>query len=145
VRSASESARSRIGFLPGFFQDKQSFALAIRSGDIDLAFPTDPVAFAATSGTKVISAPGCQPAFLTFKTDVAPQDEVHVWRAVAGALNRAAIVKAVGPQATPATTVIAPGSLDSLASKAQVEALIRSLPNTQFRLAKARQELAMSH
>jgi peptide/nickel transport system substrate-binding protein len=127
-----------------FFSSEQSMALAFRAGQVDIAFPDDPQGFSATANTKVANASGCLPGFLTFKTNVAPFSDVHVRRAIADALDRTAIAKAVGPQATPSSTVIAAASLASLAPPSQVSALIRSLPNGTFDLAKAKQELAQS-
>jgi peptide/nickel transport system substrate-binding protein len=127
-----------------FFKDEQSLALAFRAGDVDIAFPSDPTSFSATANVKVVNKPGCQPVFLAFKTNVAPFTDVHVRRAVAYAINRADIARAIGPQATPALTVIASSSLRSIASQAQIDALNKSLPYTQFSLAKAKQEMAKS-
>jgi peptide/nickel transport system substrate-binding protein len=92
----------------------------------------------------VTSRPGCQPTFLIFKTGVAPFDDIHVRRAVAYAINRADIARAIGQEATPLLTVIAPASLRSIATQQQIDALNASLPNTEYDLAKAKAEMAKS-
>jgi peptide/nickel transport system substrate-binding protein len=127
-----------------FFTDEQSEALAFRAGAIDAAWPNDPKGFAATANTKLLSVPSNQLAYFAMNTKVAPWNDVHVRRAVAYALKRQDLITAAGVQAVPAYTLIPPAMLGELASKAQVDALIKSLPTYQYNLAKAWQELAKS-
>src|SRR5205823_2251570 len=60
------------------------------------------------------------------------------------AINRRDIINSAGGYATPDYTMIPPVQLRAIASKAQVSALIRSLPTFPFNLAKAKAELAKS-
>ena len=127
-----------------FFSDEQSMALAMRAGDLDVAFPTAVSAFAATSGAKIVDAPAVDPWILALDTVEAPWNDVHVRRAVAYALNRADISKAVGAPCTPITTVIPPVQLYPLGSRSTVGGLLKSLPQYPFSIAKAKAELAKS-
>jgi peptide/nickel transport system substrate-binding protein len=127
-----------------FFSDEQSVALAFRAGQVDVAFPEDVRAFSATSGAKVLSVPNCAQGFFAMNTKSTPFADVHVRRAVAYAVNRRDVIAAAGASYQPDYTMIPPIQLRSIASKAQVDALIKSLPKYEFNLAKARQELAKS-
>jgi peptide/nickel transport system substrate-binding protein len=127
-----------------FFSDETSEALAFRAGDVDLAFPANPRAFVATSGAKILSVASPGQYWFSMDTKVAPWSDVHVRRAVAYAINRAGLLTAFGGYATPDYTMIPPLLLQELATPAQVDALIRSLPTYPFSLAKAKAELAKS-
>jgi peptide/nickel transport system substrate-binding protein len=91
-----------------------------------------------------LTAPSCNQGFFAMNTKVAPWNNVHVRRAAAYAINRADIITAEGGYAVPDYTMIPPAQLASLAPKAQVDALTKSLPTYGLDLAKARQELAKS-
>jgi peptide/nickel transport system substrate-binding protein len=77
-------------------------------------------------------------------TQARPWNDVHVRRAVAYALNRSDLIKAAGAYATPVTTMVLPVMLRTIASQSQVNALLKSLPQYPFNLAKAKQEMAKS-
>jgi peptide/nickel transport system substrate-binding protein len=122
-----------------------SMAIALRAGDIDIAlYIGDPRAFAATAGSPVTSVPSCELHFISMNTHVAPWSDVHVRRAVAYAVNHADIAHAAGTPATLLTTVIPPVLLRGLAPKAQVQALLKSIPQYPNSIAKAKAELAKS-
>jgi peptide/nickel transport system substrate-binding protein len=127
-----------------FFADETSEALAFRTGAIDVSFPTAATAFASASGAKLQSVPAGSLGLFGMNTKMAPWNDVHVRRAVAYALNRAELVKALGTPALSVATIIPPSQLDSLGSKQQVDALLKSLPNYPFSIAKAKAELAKS-
>jgi peptide/nickel transport system substrate-binding protein len=128
-----------------FLADETSLALAFRSGAIDV-YPQvgDPRAFAAASGARIVSVPGCQQNYLSMNTGAAPWSDVHVRRAVAYALNRRDIIAASGGPAVPVSTMIPPSQLELLGTQAQVNAVLKSLPQYPYDLAKARQEMARS-
>jgi peptide/nickel transport system substrate-binding protein len=127
------------------FADETSMALAFRSGEIDLALAiTNPQAFESSSGATVIRKPSCNETVFTMNTGVPPFNDVHVRRAVAYALNRADLIKARGGFATPHYTVVPPSQLYTLGPKAKVDAMLKSLPQYPFSLAKAKQEMARS-
>jgi peptide/nickel transport system substrate-binding protein len=132
----------RITF--SFFSDENSEALAFRAGELDVTFPADPRAFRATSGARIVSTPSTGVGLLSMNTHVAPWSDLHVRRAVAYAINRAAIVNALGPFNYPMTTLIPAPLLASLAPAAQVKTLLASLPSYAYSLARAKQELAKS-
>ncbi|HEX6519857.1 MAG TPA: ABC transporter substrate-binding protein [Streptosporangiaceae bacterium] len=111
-----------------FFSSETSEALAMRAGEIDLAFPQSGVSFASASGAKVISAPSNALAYWSMNPKVAPWNNIHVRRAVAYALDRSAILKVLGNAAVPVSTFIPPGELNLLAPQDQVNALLNSVP-----------------
>ena len=131
-----------------FFSTESSEALAMRAGEIDVAFPKNGSSFASQAGSGAHVTGWTSPGFNFFAMDVKekPWSDVHVRRAVAYALNRTDIIAAnSGPQtATPATTIISPEELATVGSTAQVNALLGSLPQYPYDLAKAKQELAQS-
>jgi peptide/nickel transport system substrate-binding protein len=133
-----------------FFADENSMALAFRAGDIDVAGGSglgDPRAFAGTAGTKLLTGPSFNEVFLSMNTGGGgPWGDVHVRRAVSYALNRTGLIGAIGGSgyATPVSTLILPIQLGTIASQAQVQALLKSLPQYPFSLAKAKAEMAKS-
>lgn len=129
-----------------FYSSETSEALAFRSGEIDLAFPTDNKSFASTAGTKLVTAPGQQLEIaLSMNTLNAPWSDLHVRRAVAYAVNRRALIQAYGGYAQPVYTLIPPVLLRELGSKSQVDAALRSVPVYNYSVAKAKAELRKSH
>jgi peptide/nickel transport system substrate-binding protein len=131
-----------------FYSSETSEALAMRAGEIDVAFPQNGKTFASTAGSAAHVTGWSAPQFYFFAMDVkaAPWNDVHVRRAVAYALNRTDIITANGgPQtATPASSLISPAELRTLGTQSQVSALLNSIPQYPYDLAKARQEMAQS-
>jgi peptide/nickel transport system substrate-binding protein len=131
-----------------FFSTESSEALAMRAGEIDVAFPGNGTSFASSagSGAHVTSWPSPQLAMFAMNVKQAPWNDVHVRRAVADALNRTDIIAANGGSLTarPASTVISPTELATVGSPSQVTALLNALPQYPYDLAKAKQELAQS-
>src|SRR5262249_40341331 len=128
-----------------FFSDETSEAVAMRSGDIDVAFPNNGRTFAATSGLKVTTQPTCSIGLLSMNTNVAPWSDVHVRRAVAYAVNRAGIASALGGDVN-AEQFLVPKQMWGATgvSAADLNKLYASLPTYPYNLAKAKQELAQS-
>jgi peptide/nickel transport system substrate-binding protein len=123
-----------------FYSSETSVALAFRAGEVDVDPDIEnPQSFAATSGSKLLATPGCAGALFTMNTQMAPWSNVDVRRAVAYALNRADIITADGGYAQPNYTLIEPQQLRTIASQAQVTALVNSLPLYQYNVAKAKQ------
>ncbi len=129
-----------------FFQDDTPLALAMRAGEIDIAYPQSTTHFQATCGCKVTSAPGDTSADVVMNVNMAPFNNIHVRRAIAYAIDRSAEVAESADPSTPVTSnsVLTPGELSTLAPKAQVTALLNSLPAYPYDLAKAKAELAQS-
>src|SRR5581483_5418391 len=127
--------------------DDTAAALAIRSGQIDAgAGYGDPRAMASALGsagtvTKVVF--GTAQKYWSMNVKNPPFDDVHVRRAVAYATNRSEYIAAEGG-GVPLLTMITPPQLAQIATPAQINALMKSLPTYPFSLAKARQELAQS-
>jgi peptide/nickel transport system substrate-binding protein len=120
-------------------------ALAFRAGAVDVAPQVnDAHGFAATSGSRLVSVPSCQPGYFAMNVKVAPWNDVHVRRAVAYALDRPDLIRANGNPAVPNYTLIPPMNLRTVGSRAQVDALLATIPKYAFNLAKARSELAKS-
>ena len=82
----------------------------------------NPRRFAAASGAKLLSEPGCSSGLFGMNTTVAPWNNIDVRRAVAYALNRADIIAAIGGNAEPESTLIPPGQLSRSGSQAQISA-----------------------
>lgn len=128
-----------------WYASETSEALALRAGDIDVAFPLDPKAFAATSGAQIVSPQqGIFPHVLAMEDVAPPWNDIHVRRAVAYAVNRADLIQAFNGPATPLNTIIPPAQLYHIAPRATVDKLLKSLPSYSFDLTKARQEMAAS-
>jgi peptide/nickel transport system substrate-binding protein len=127
-----------------YFSTETSEALAMRAGEIDLAFPQSGTSFAASSGAKVVSAPSNALAYWSMNPNVPPWNNIHVRRAVAYALDRSSILKVIGNVAVPVSTFIPPSELNLLAPAAQVDALLKTVPTYPYDLAKAKAELAKS-
>jgi peptide/nickel transport system substrate-binding protein len=126
-----------------FFANETSEALAFRAGEVNVAFPAGS-SFGSTAGVKVEWAPSDYEGMFSMNVHVAPWDNIYVRRAVAYALNRTDLVKALGIPGQAVTTLIPPDQLGLLGSRAQVSALINSLPSYPYNLATAKAELAMS-
>jgi peptide/nickel transport system substrate-binding protein len=127
------------------FANETSVALAFRAGEVDLYSGVSGTrAFSAMAGVKLLSTPSCNMIFFSMNTQAAPWNNIHVRRAVAYALDRPDIVAANGAAASPDYTFIPPGQLREIASRAQINSLLGSIPLYQYNLAKARQELAES-
>ncbi len=126
-----------------FFANETSEALAFGAGEVNVAFPADS-SFGSTAGVKVDWVPSDYEGMFSMNVQVAPWDNIYVRRAVAYALDRADLVKALGIPGQAVTTLIPPDQLGLLGSRAQVNALISSLPSYPCNLAKAKAELALS-
>jgi peptide/nickel transport system substrate-binding protein len=127
-----------------YFSDQTSEALAFRTGAIDVAFPTQGTAFASASGAKLRSTPATSLGIFGMNTKMGPWSDVHVRRAVAYALDRPALVKALGNPAFPVSTIIPPSALLTLGTQAQVNAALKDVPQYPYSIAKAKAELAKS-
>jgi peptide/nickel transport system substrate-binding protein len=119
--------------------------LAYRAGALDVVGPRDGRAFETTAGTQVTaSAPSGGIGYWAMNVNIPPWNDVHVRRAVAYAINRHDFVTAYGGFATPVSTLIPEDDLTTIAPKAQVDAMLATIPQYPFSLAKARAELAKS-
>jgi peptide/nickel transport system substrate-binding protein len=124
--------------------NETAMALAFRAGQIDVAFPGNGSAFAATANTKVVGFPAPNMSNITMNVTVPPWNDVHVRRAVAYAINRTDYIKASGGYITPGETFVSRKQLLTLGSAAEVDKLLKSLPSYPYSVAKAKEELAKS-
>jgi len=127
-----------------FIGDQTNLALAFRAGDIDFSAFAGGQAFEAASGLKAKTFQDCGGFWFSGNTRKPPWNDIHVRRAVAYAVVKPDIIKATGGPATPISTMIPPQSLLQLGSKAQVDNLLKSLPQYPHSLAKARAEMKLS-
>jgi peptide/nickel transport system substrate-binding protein len=128
-----------------FFASTISEALAFRAGEIDFVpGVTNARAFATTSGATLLTALSCSNGLLSFNTQMPPWNNVHLRRAAAYAINRAAIISALGGYAEPVYTMIPPAQLATVGTAPQVASLLGSVPLYRYDLTDARQELARS-
>jgi peptide/nickel transport system substrate-binding protein len=128
-----------------FAGGEPSEALAFRAGKVDLVFPyQEGKAFTATAHTKLISVQSGQINYFSMNTILPPYSDMHVRRAIAYAINRADVIAAAGGEGEPLYTMITPSTLQTIATRSQVDRLYKSLNLYKFNLAKAKDELAKS-
>ncbi len=128
-----------------FFDTETNAAIALRAKSIDMVpSVANAAAFESTSKAEIVSGPSCSMAFVGLNTQAAPWNDVHVRRAVAYAVDRKAFVDDVDGRAQAVTTFIPPTSLETIASKEEVDSMIKSLPQYPHDLNKAKAELAES-
>ncbi len=129
------------------FKTEAAAALAMRSGAIDgvdtYAVPKE---FAGIPGTHQLRAPGLSNVMVTLNTDHPPFNDIHVRRAIAYATNTEGMIHALYPggDAIQDHTIMPNDLFDNLGSKSEVKQMLESLPQYDFNLAKARQELMKS-
>ncbi|NBE92261.1 ABC transporter substrate-binding protein [Nonomuraea sp. KC401] len=128
-----------------FLADDTSAAFAFRAGEIDVAFPADARSYESISGTKLVSSgPTCSSMVMSMNTKLEPWSDIHVRRAVAHAVDREGIVKALGDDVTPTSRLIPRPMWDGAVPAAEADKIYESLPTYEYDLDKARSELARS-
>ena len=127
-----------------FFSDETSMDLAFRAGEIQVAFPSEVKTFTSTTGASVTSVPALSEGYFGMNVNEAPWNNIYVRRAVAYALNKQAIIAANGTPGEVTNDLIPKSELDLIASPAQVNALLSSLPAYSYNVAEAKAELAKS-
>ena len=131
-----------------FFANETSEALAMRSGEIDMAFPSNGKSFEAAAGPGANLTTWSPPSiyFVSMNVNQAPWNDIHVRRAVAYALNRTDLLAANGGTLTgaPQSTIIPPSQLLTLGTQTQVNTVLNSLPRYSYNLVAAKQQLAES-
>jgi peptide/nickel transport system substrate-binding protein len=132
-----------------FIIDASTRQLAIRSHQVDGTFqvPQEQIdQYKRLSGVKVKIAPELRTAYISLDVATPPFNDVHVRRALAYALNKPGLVKAVlRGYGQPAPTMPPPQQWGDLMSQSKVKALYKSLPQYTFNMAKAKAELAQSN
>jgi peptide/nickel transport system substrate-binding protein len=139
----TKSPYSEVKF--SFFSSETSEAVALRTGEIDVAFPQDPRSFASTANVKLTAADGgVDKVEFWMNTLVAPWNDIHVRTAVAYALDKEKLVNASGAVGSPLDTVIPKPLLQELGTSAQVDAALSGTPTYPPDLDKAKAEMAQS-
>src|SRR5262249_11391307 len=95
--------------------------------------------------SKVTLAPELRTAYVSLDTESAPYNDVHVRRAIAYALDKGGLVKAVlAGYGQTAAAMPPPQQWGDLMSQSKVNAFYATLPKYSFDMKKAKAELAQS-
>lgn len=128
--------------------DRQTRLLAMQNGDIDGTFDlaiSDIDQWKALGNVDVITAPSLGMFALTLDHTAAPFDDVHVRRAIAYAVDREGLVKALLKGNGEAASALNPPEMWSgVLTADEVRAFYATLPGYSFDLEKAKAELAKS-
>lgn len=129
--------------------DDASARLALQSGSLQGARVNDVKTtnqWASISGTSLHTSTSLESNLLSLDTSKAPFNDVHVRRAVAYAVDRVGVLKAAyGANADLLKTVVPVETISGVAgSLDEAEKFLDQLPQYQFDLKKAQQELAKS-
>ena len=131
-----------------FITDPATLLLAVRSGEVDGTFdiPQAQISqYGQVSSVKVTTAPELRTAYLSLDTGSPPWNDIHVRRAVAYALDKAGLVKAVlDGYGQTAPTMPPPEQWGDLQPQSKVRAFYATLPKYTFSIAKAKAELKQS-
>ena len=128
--------------------DHQTRLLAMKNGDIDGTFDlaiSEIDQWKALGNCDVITAPSLGVFVLTLDHTTAPLDDIHVRKAIAYAIDREGLVKALLKGNGEAATALNPPEIwGSLMSPDDARKFYATIPGYQFDLAKAKAELAQS-
>ena len=128
--------------------DRQTRLLAMQNGDIDGTFDlaiSDIDQWKALGNVDVITAPSLGVFMLTLDQSAPPFDDIHVRKAIAYAVDREGLVKALLKGNGEAATALNPPEMWAGVLPAdEVRAFYATLPGYQFDLEKAKAELAQS-
>ena len=130
------------------FKEASTRVLAARTGEISgshVIGPDELPQYRALSGFSTYSVLDLTTWFFSLNHTVAPFDDVHARRAMAYAVDRGGIAKAVwNGNAEPASALAPPQVWNGLLSEAEVEELYASIPAYDFDLDRAEAELKQS-
>jgi peptide/nickel transport system substrate-binding protein len=128
--------------------DRQTRLLAMQNGDIDGTFDlaiSDIDQWRALGNVDVITAPSLGMFALTMDQSAPPFDDLHVRRAIAHAVDREGLVKALLKGNGEAATALNPPEMWSgVLSADEVRSFYATLPSYPFDLEKAKAELKQS-
>jgi peptide/nickel transport system substrate-binding protein len=128
--------------------DHQTRLLAMKNGDIDGTFDlaiSEIDQWKALGNVDVITAPSLGMFALTLDHSAPPFDDIHVRKAVAYAVDREGLVKALLKGNGEAATALNPPEIwAGVLPVDDVKSFYATLPGYQFDLAKAKAELAQS-
>lgn len=128
--------------------DRQTRLLAAKNGDIDGTFDlaiSDIDQWKALGNVDVITAPSLGVFMLTLDQSAPPFDDIHVRKAIAYAVDREGLVKALLKGNGEAATALNPPEMwAGIMAPEEVRKFYATLPSYQFDLDKAKAELAQS-
>jgi peptide/nickel transport system substrate-binding protein len=128
--------------------DEATRELAMRSGTIDGAWNvplTNAPQWEQIPNTKVHYAPGATVVFWAFNMDKPPFDDIHARKAFAQCIDRTGLVKALlRGHGTEALGLEPAEAWGEILNYADATAFYKSLPQIEFDISAAKQELALS-
>ncbi len=128
--------------------EPETLRLAIQSGDVDGTFgiPLDSAPdWDALGSAQVIYGTSFQSMLLILDTSKPPFNDIHARRAIAYALDRPGLVRALlHDHGSPAKSISAPLLWTNIASQSEVDRFFSGLPDLPFDMAKAKSELSQS-
>lgn len=128
--------------------DRQTRLLAMQNGDIDGTFDlaiSDIDQWKALGNVEVITAPSLGVFLLTMDHTTAPFDDIHVRKAIAHAVDREGLVKALLKGNGEAATALNPPEMwAGVLSADEARSFYGTLPGYAFDIEKAKAELAQS-
>jgi peptide/nickel transport system substrate-binding protein len=131
-----------------FISDDNGRYLAAKSGAINMSLnvPLESLSqWQSLPGNRVLSVPDRSWVGLTFNQNVAPTSDIHVRRAIAHCIDRNAVVsKLLKGQGQLATAISTPEQFTGVYTAAQATAKMAAIPQLDFSIDAARQELAKS-
>ena len=131
-----------------FISDDNARYLATKSGAINMSFnvPLESLSqWQSLSGNRVLSVPDRSWVGLIYNQNVAPTNDIHVRRAIAHCIDRNAVVnELLKGQGQLATAISTPEQFTGVYSAAQATAKMAAIPQLDFSIDAAKQELAKS-
>jgi peptide/nickel transport system substrate-binding protein len=128
--------------------DQQTRLLAMRNGEVDGTFDvsiSDIDQWKALDNVDVVTAPSLGVYLLTLDQKAAPFNDIHVRRAIAHAVDREGLVKALlKGNGAPAVAINPPEMWTGVMAPEEVKALYGTLDPYTFDIEKAKAELAQS-
>jgi peptide/nickel transport system substrate-binding protein len=130
-----------------FIEDAQTRLLAFRSGEIDASdvLAEDARQWEDLGEANMLEAPSLITTYCSFDMQAEPWSDIHVRRAFAHALDKEGLVRSLfGDTAEVATSMVHPAQWGGVASPEEVEQIYAELPQYEFDMDKARDELSQS-
>ncbi|MDR2986779.1 MAG: ABC transporter substrate-binding protein [Nocardiopsaceae bacterium] len=131
-----------------FISNDSARFLAEKSGAIQMSFnvPLDAMQqWQTLPGNRVLSVPDRSWAGIIFNVGVAPTNDIHVRRAIAHCIDRAAVVKELlHGEGQVATAMSTPEQFAGVYTPQEATAKLAAIPQLEFSIAQAKAELAKS-
>lgn len=128
-----------------FFKEDSQVALALRSGEVaGTLWPTNLSPY-KSSGAEVITYPGINQMALALNVQKSPFSDVHVRKALAYATDRQGVSQAIFEGKSEIASTLTPKAVfANVAPQDEVESTFGALPEYEFNLEKAKEELEKS-